>query len=150
MIIYGYNEQSELAYANQCISYYTAAHAPLNINSLVWQARMTRDSVLYDYWYSTAKHSYELYVALGSPFIHNPPSKPQYDVDITPVNIRTEKPSEVQFFIKWWLLKLYNNNDANNQLWYDYVMDTAGEGHAKGWTADSYWQDKMIAAYPPC
>lgn len=148
VIIYPYNEQTEQAYSTKCVSYYQAAHAPFNIAALNWISRMSRDAVVYDYPYSTTKHLYELYTALGSPVISDPPAKPVYDMDVTPVNIQTADPSKVEFFVTWWLLKLYANSPDQNIYWMNAIVLNPEPGHTPGWTADTYWPDKMIAAYP--
>lgn len=45
-----------------------------------------------------------------------------------------------------WTLQYFDCSDPRS-LWVGYVMDTANEGHDKGWKADGYWRlEKMAKA----
>lgn len=58
------------------------------------------------------------------------------DIDTTDIGEVTQRVA--------WALRFYNCSDPQS-LWIGYVMDVAGEGHKKGWTADGYWRTDKIS-----
>ncbi len=64
-----------------------------------------------------------------------------------PPNIRTEDPLAVDARVTWWLQYYGHLTVADHDYWMGVIFDMYHEGHAVGWTADSYWPDKMRDAY---
>jgi hypothetical protein len=64
-----------------------------------------------------------------------------------PPNVRTEDRDAVDARVTWWLQYYGHLTVADHDYWMGVIFDMYHEGHAVGWTADSYWPDKMRDAY---
>ncbi len=64
-----------------------------------------------------------------------------------PANIRTENVDDVDVRVTWWLQYYGHLTVADHDYWMGVIFDMYHEGHQIGWTADSYWPDKMRDAY---
>lgn len=62
---------------------------------------------------------------------------------VRPPDVATTDPTECLRQLRW-ALWVADSSD-NESGWMGYIFDTAGEGHAKGWTSNSYWADKIAA-----
>lgn len=68
---------------------------------------------------------------------------------VPPPNIQTADPALVLIRVSWWLTYFNQNTPANVDYWMGVIQGTLypAEAHTPGWTADSYWPDKMRAGY---
>lgn len=62
---------------------------------------------------------------------------------MAPADVVTIVPSEVLERVRYWL-KFYNSNDDEN-YWMTQIILGPPPGQTPGWTADSYWSDKIGA-----
>ncbi len=70
------------------------------------------------------------------------------DPTLPPENIRTTDPAAVSLRVTYWLTVYGHLTDADHAYWMGIIFDTLyHEGHAIGWTADSYWPDLMRKGY---
>jgi hypothetical protein len=142
-----YDEGQAIGFIDDATAIYRTAHASVNPHALVWVARMQFDAGSLGYAASRSKHLHELWVALGrigpEPIVIDPdPLGP------APPNIRTENHDDVDARVTWWLTYYGHLTVADHDYWMGIIFDTLyHEGHAIGWTADSYWPDLMRDAY---
>lgn len=150
MTVTPYNEEQVYAFINDERAAYSAAHHPLDAFYPVWVARMQFDAVSMGYAPSRAKHLNECRVALGLPPVPVPTRiDPIYGVwppptgtpCVRPPDVATTEPTECLRQLRW-ALWVADSSDSESG-WMGYIFDTAREGHAKGWTSDPYWADKI-------
>lgn len=69
---------------------------------------------------------------------------PQAPVPTTqPPDIATTDPQEVTARVRWWLQEA--DSSDSEMYWMDAILYDPEPGHTPGWTADSYWSDKIMA-----
>ncbi len=136
-----YDEGQITAFIDDATALYGQAHRSPDPHALIWVARVQFDACTIGYPASRATHLNELRIALGF--------APVAVANTQPPNVATADRDQVTALVTWWLDHIRSLTPSFSDpvdLWVGYVMDDAGEGHTKGWTADFYWPNKMLAA----
>jgi hypothetical protein len=145
-----YDEQQVYEFLKTEKDAYQEARHPLDDAYPIWVARMQFDAVSQGYTQSRFKHLNECRVALGLQSLPEPepPSPDQWPPapgthPPPPANIATTDVDDVRERVQYWLWASDSNDDES--YWMDAIVLDPEPGHTPGWTADSYWTDKIKA-----